>query len=664
VADFSQQRTRFEVLLIARDACNLRAVTDLSAFFGNASPLKKLLPGFQPRAGQAWMAEAVAETLANLDKLVVEAGTGTGKTFAYLLPALLCGRKTIISTGTKALQDQLYHRDLPLIGKAVGRPVTTALLKGRANYLCLQRLDHASDVAGSVIADLDAVRNWRHRTDSGDRAELAEVAEDSPVWPLVTSTADNCLGQKCPAYSKCHVVKARRAAQEADLVVVNHHLLLADLAMKEEGFVEFLPGAEAIILDEAHQIPDLAVQFFGVSLGSRELDKLVDELRAATIAFQQPELQRRIDRLQTAIRAVRSEAPRKEGRYQLAEVGAEITAPLDKLRLALRDLQQATGEMSDASAEIEQLHLQLSGAIERLALLGSDDAWDGLRWLEVNPRSLRFNLTPLDVSGTLNGLIDNGHQAWVFTSATLAIGEDFSHFASRMGLVDVKGLTFPSPYAVEQNGLVYLPPGLPQPSDPDHTAAMLDAVTPLLEMTSGGMFCLFTSHRALSAAKQWFRSRKKRLVGRKLFAQGDSPRDDLLRRFRDSGDAVLLGTGSFWEGVDVRGQALTIVAIDKLPFASPADPLMMARLEFIRRQGGNGFTEHQLPQAALAMKQGAGRLLRDEHDYGVIVLCDPRITAKSYGKTFLKILEPMPSTASLDDVARFLAAHEATGAVA
>ena len=661
---FSHKRLRFAVLLIDRDACNLCAVTDLSAFFGENSPLKKLLPGFQPRAGQAWMAEAVAETLANLDKLVVEAGTGTGKTFAYLLPALLSGRKTIISTGTKALQDQLYHRDLPLIGKAVGRPVTTALLKGRANYLCLQRLDHACDVPVALVDDLDAVSRWRHWTDSGDRAELTEVAEDSPVWPLVTSTAENCLGQKCPEYSQCHVVKARRAAQEADLVVVNHHLLLADLAMKEEGFVEFLPGAEAIILDEAHQIPDLAVQFFGVSLGSRELEKLVDEVRAETISFRQPELQRRIDKLQTAIRALRSESPRKEGRYQLAEVNAEVAAPLDELRLALRELQQATGEISDASAELEQLHLQLTGALERLALLASDDAWDGLRWLEVNPRSLRFNLTPLDVSGTLNGLIDNVHQAWVFTSATLAIGEDFSHFASRMGLVDVKGLTFPSPYSVEQNGLVYLPPGLPQPSDPDHTAAMMEAVTPLLEMTAGGVFCLFTSHRALNAAKKWFRSRNKRLAGRRLLVQGDSPRDDLLRRFRDAGDAVLLGTGSFWEGVDVRGQALTVVAIDKLPFASPADPLMMARLEFIRRQGGNGFTEHQLPQAALAMKQGAGRLLRDEYDYGVIVLCDPRITAKSYGKTFLKILEPMPSTASLDDVARFLAAHEKTGAVA
>jgi ATP-dependent DNA helicase DinG len=639
-------------------------VTDLSEFFGENSPLKTLLPGFQPRAGQAWMAEAVAETIANLDKLVVEAGTGTGKTFAYLLPALQSGRKTIISTGTKALQDQLYHRDLPLIGKAVGRPVTTALLKGRANYLCLERLDHATDVTDTLLDDLSAVREWRYRTSSGDKAELIEVAEDSRIWPLVTSTADNCLGQKCPEYSKCHVVKARRAAQEADLVVVNHHLLLADLAMKEEGFVEFLPGAEAIILDEAHQIPDLAVQFFGISMGSRELERIVDEIRVETIPFQQPELLRRVDALQTAVRVLRAEAPRKEGRYQLEEVMAEIRAPLSALQLALGELSTALAELADASIELEKLHDQLSSALERLSLLSSDDSWDGLRWLEVNPRSLRINLTPLDVSTTLNGLIDNRHQAWIFTSATLAVADDFSHFTSRMGLGGVRGLTFPSPYALEKNGLVYLPPNLPQPSDFGHTDAVIESVVPLLDMTSGGMFCLFTSHRALNSAKKWFASNKRFLGGRKLLAQGSAPRDELLRRFREEGNAVLLGTGSFWEGVDVRGQALSVVAIDKLPFASPADPLLMARLEFIRREGGNGFTQHQLPQAVLAIKQGAGRLLRDQNDYGVIVLCDPRLTSKSYGRMFLKSFEPMPVTNSIDDVAAFLRAHELEGAVA
>ena len=636
----------------------------LPEFFGDNSPLKTMLPGFQPRAGQAWMAEAVSDAIAASDKLVIEAGTGTGKTFAYLLPALLSGRKTIISTGTKALQDQLYHRDLPLIGKAVGRPVSTALLKGRANYLCVHRLEQLDDVAPSLAADYGEVREWRHHTDSGDRAELAAVAEDSPIWPLVTSTAENCLGQHCPRYSECHVVKARRRAQEADLVVVNHHLLLADLAMKESGFVEFLPDAEAVIIDEAHQVPDLAVQFFGVALGSRELSRVVDEIEVATLPYGDAELARRMTRLDTAIKELRLAAPRQEGRHQLDELMPDMRAAFDALASALRDVAQALEVLSDGSADIAKLHEQVIGMTERLALLCSDDSWDGLRWLEVNPRSIRVNLTPLDVSGTLSGLFGGDRQAWIFTSATLAIGDDFSHFTSRMGLGAVPSLTFPSPYALADNGLVYLPPGLPQPSDPGHTDAVMEAVTPLLDLTRGGLFCLFTSHRALGAARKWFRSHKSRLGGRKLLVQGAAPRDDLLRRFRDSGNAVLLGTGSFWEGVDVRGTALTVVAIDKLPFASPADPMMMARLEFIRREGGNGFAGHQLPQAALAMKQGAGRLLRGENDYGVIVLCDPRVTSRSYGKTFLGILEPMGTTDDIRDVEHFFLRHERPGAVA
>ena len=632
---------------------------ELSEYFGPDSPLRDVLPGFQPRAGQSWMAEAVEEAIEGSGQLVVEAGTGTGKTFAYLLPALLSDRKTIISTGTKALQDQLYHRDLPLIGRVVGRPVRTALLKGRANYLCLHRLEAAAQAAAaSVAADLEAVSRWRHATDTGDRAELTEVAEDSAVWPLVTSTADNCLGAECPQYKECHVVRARRAAQEADLVVVNHHLLLADLAMKEEGFVEFLPGADAIILDEAHQIPDLAAQFFGISVGSREVERLLDELEVATLPLRDAALNELLGTSRTALRVLRAEAPRDEGRHELNAVIDQLRTPIKTLSAALKTLLEGISSLTDATADIEKLHEQLWSIVERLGHLSSEESWDGLRWLDVNPRSIRLNLTPLDVADTLSGLINNGGQAWIFTSATLAIGEDFSHFTERTGIPGAAGLTFPSPYALEDNGIVWLPQGLPQPSDAGHTAAMLDAVVPLLDATGGGMFCLFTSHRALNAARRWFRGRRKLLHGRPLLIQGDAPRDDLLRRFREHGNAVLLGTGSFWEGVDVRGPALTVVAIDKLPFASPADPLMMARLDYIRRQGGNGFTGHQLPLAVLALKQGAGRLLRDEADFGVVVLCDPRIDGKSYGKVFLDALAPMPVTRSVDDVRRFLAAHE------
>ena len=626
--------------------------------FGPESPFEPLLKGFQPRDSQIWMAEAVAEAIERRGMLIVEAGTGTGKTFAYLVPALLSGRKTIISTGTKALQDQLYHRDLPLVSKAVGRPVTTALLKGRANYLCLERLEHAEGHERSVKKALAAVREWRHRTTAGDRAELTEVTEDSPVWPLVTSTVDNCLGQKCPFYKECHVVKARRAAQDADLVVVNHHLLLADLAMKEEGFVEFLPGADTVILDEAHQIPDLATQFFGQSVGTRELERLLDELRLASVAVGQAELERRFDELQQAVRDLKLHAPRTAGRHELESLPGEFSVSLRAVRTALAAVGEAITEFSDSSLSLEQLSEQLYTFNERLVSILNDDVWEGLRWIDVNPRSLRLHVTPLDVAPTLQGLYRPGDQTWVFTSATLAIDDDFGHFRERMGLENVRAMSLPSPYPLADRGLIYLPSGLPPPADPGHTKTMLERLAPLLEWTAGGMFCLFTSHRALKAARVWLDSNADAFGARPLMFQGDAPRDDLLRRFREQRNAVLLGTGSFWEGVDVRGPALTIVAIDKLPFASPADPLMIARLEHIKRLGGNGFADHQLPLAALALKQGAGRLLRDPHDFGVVVLCDPRVRSKSYGRTFLACLKPMPTTDDPAEVAAFLTRHE------
>ena len=630
-------------------------MTDVERYFSADSPLGDVLEGFVSREGQALMATVVAEAIENADHLVVEAGTGTGKTFAYLLPALLSGKKTIISTGTKALQDQLYHRDLPTVSKAAGRPVETALLKGRANYLCLQRLEQLTEPARELQDDFNAIAAWRHRTLTGDRAELSDVREDAPIWPLVTSTAENCLGQKCDFYQDCHVVRARRAAQEADLVVVNHHLLLADLAMKEAGFVEFLPGADAVILDEAHQLPDLAVQFFGVHVGTRELERLVDETRLATAPFGQAELNRRVDALATSVHVLRAESPREEGRHELDDVLPLIGEPLRRIGAAVSDLVEALAALADASDEIEKLTEQLVGIGERLALLAEESAWDGLRWLEVNPRSVRLNLTPLDISGKMAALMSAGHQAWIMTSATLAVGEDFSHFTSRLGLRDARCLTFPSPFDLAHNGLIYLPPRLPAPSDSGHTAAVLEALVPVLDLTDGGVFCLFTSHRALNNARAWFRRQRTVLGQRPLLVQGTAPRDDLTRRFRDAGNAVLLGTGSFWEGIDVRGQALTVVLIDKLPFASPGDPLTMARLEYIRREGGNGFMEHQVPQAVLALKQGAGRLLRSEVDYGVVLLGDPRITGKRYGQRFLDSLKPMPATAEFSDVERFFA---------
>lgn len=632
------------------------AASSLGAAFSAESPLAAVLPDYVPRAGQTLMAEAVAEALERREVLVVEAGTGTGKTFAYLLPALFAGLRTIVSTGTRALQDQLFHRDLPLLARAVGRPVETALLKGRANYLCLHRLELAESGAGARAGRaLETVRAWSRRTKSGDRGEVAEIAEDDPVWQQVTSTVDNCLGQRCGFFEECYVVKARRAAQSADMVVVNHHLLLADLAMKEEGFADFLPDAEAFVLDEAHQLPDLATQFFGVSVGSRQLGGLLDEVRVAGLALGGPALRSLIDATETAIARLRAEAPRAPGRYETAALSP---APGWALLAAAAELAEAVAGLEEGSLVLERARERLEQIVERLRILTDVDDEEGLRWVDVGPAGLRLHLTPLDVADRLAGIVAARRAAWVLTSATLAVGEDFGHFLDRSGLAGrAHTVRIESPYDLAGRALVYLPPGLPAPGTPEHTRGLLEATAPLLAATGGGAFYLFTSHRALREAARWCAAHPEALDGRRLLVQGEAPRAELLARFRSDGRAALLGTGTFWEGVDVRGEALTLVVIDKLPFASPSEPLTRARAAWIERRGGNPFTEHQLPQAVLSLKQGAGRLLRHDDDYGAIVLGDPRVSGKPYGRLFLQGLAPMPVTRDADAVRAFFARH-------
>lgn len=639
---------------------------DFRDLFGDDSPLTRSVPGFRPREAQALMAEAVADALGAQAPVVIEAGTGIGKTFAYLIPTLSSGRRAIISTGTRALQDQLFHRDLPTVTRAIGQPVSVALLKGRANYLCLYRLDQAesSATASRYSRELATLRRWRHETRSGDRREAVEIAEDSGVWPLVTSTAENCLGQKCTFFEECFVAKARRTAQKADVVVVNHHLLLADLAMKEEGFADFLPGAEALILDEAHQIPDLATQFFGLAVGTRQIENLLEVITVTTFAIGSSSLREAIGDVSDAIRAVLGGCPKAQGRYEFGGQLGTLHEPVSALRSRLVALSDALESLGGDSAELEALSEQLFDMIGRLTAATSADEEEGLHWLDVSRRSVRFHLTPLDISGRLSALIDMSEAAWVFTSATLAVGEDFSHFLSRIGLGGARTLQFPSPYLLGERSRVYLPPSLPSPSARGYTEAAMEAAAPLLSMTSGGIFFLFTSHRALGLAADWWRERRRILGNRELLVQGEAPRADLLERFRAAGNAVLLGTGTFWEGVDVRGSALTAVVIDKLPFTSPGDPLLMARSEFIRRQGGNPFMDHQLPEAVLAMKQGVGRLIRDHTDYGVVMLCDPRIRTRPYGKLFLDALAPMPAVADIGIVEAFFDGFEGGAGVA
>jgi ATP-dependent DNA helicase DinG len=646
------------------------------------------IPAFAPREAQQRLAAAVAAALERSGTLLAEAGTGTGKTFAYLVPLLLSARKAIVSTGTRALQDQLYHRDLPRVRDALGTGLKTALLKGRANYLCHYRLDRAKGEprfsTREQIGQFQRIVAWSGRTRMGDLAELEALPEDSPLLPMVTSTADNCLGSECPMWSECFVVQARQRAQSADLVVVNHHLLLADLALKQEGFGEILPGAQAFVVDEAHQLPELAAQFFGESLSARPLVELArdaltecKEQPGALAVLQQPV--RELEHATRALRATMEGLPNRGTRdralhWPAFESGLEaVSAAVAALRDALAPLREASPGFDACHARAQENAARLSRwagergtpddgqdpdpeakALAAPAARGRDD---DVRWYELSPRGFRLQRTPLDVSGPLRTHREQSRAAWVFTSATLAVDGSFHHLSTRLGLDDPETLLVPSPFDWPAQALCYLPTRMPQPADRDYTWAVVEAVRPVLQASGGRAFVLFASHRALREAAGLLRE----AGDWPLFVQGEAPRHVLLQRFRESGNGVLLGAASFREGVDVAGEALSVVVIDKLPFAAPDDPVFEARLQAVRRAGGNPFRDEQLPQAVIALKQGVGRLIRTETDRGVLVLCDPRLTQKSYGETFLDSLPPFATTRSVADVEEFFAGPAAKG---
>ena len=634
-------------------------MTSASDLLGPEGPFAREVPGFAPRAVQQAMAAAVEEAIADRQMLVAEAGTGTGKTFAYLVPALMSGKRVIVSTGTKTLQDQLFHRDLPQVRGVLGARLSTALLKGRANYVCLHRLDQAHKegrfTSREQVSQLQAIRAWSQRTLAGDRAELADVAEDSPLWPRVTSTTENCLGADCPMFNDCFVVKARRAAQEADLVVVNHHLLFADLAIKQEGFGEILPGAHAFILDEAHQIPELAGQFFSVTLSARQLSELAGDALAecANVSGALATLQPSIDALSLAIKRLRLALdgfPAK-GAFVQIERDTGVERELAELGAALAALAEALDKHATRSRGLASVGERAAEQSARLAHLTDGDARDAVHWYELSAHGFSFHATPLDIASPLRELRAHSHAAWIFTSATLAVGGQFAHFARQVGLDDPVELRVDSPFDYARQALAYLPRGLPDPAAADYVDRVIDAAVPVLEASNGRAFLLFTSHRALRRAAELLPQR----VPFPLFVQGSAPRNLLLSAFRASGNGVLLGAASFWEGVDVAGDALSVVVIDKLPFAAPDDPVLVARLDALRDAGGNPFTEWQVPNAVIALRQGAGRLIRDVHDRGVLVLCDPRLTTRGYGKLFLASLPPLPRSAELAAVQGFFA---------
>jgi ATP-dependent DNA helicase DinG len=645
---------------------------DLEEIFGPEGPLQRALPDFRFRRQQLRMSERVVQAMSHREALVVEAGTGTGKTFAYLVPALLSGKRVLISTGTRTLQDQLFSKDLPLLSAALGRPARVALLKGRSNYLCRYRLLQAGEqiaLEGTGTRDrtLERVSRWAMTTKSGDLAEIPGLSDSHAIWPQVTSTRDNCLGNRCGEFSRCHVALARRTAMESDVVVVNHHLLLADLALKEDGFGDILGAADAVILDEAHQIPDLATQFFGASFSSRRIENVVRDAQASlmTVGRQSAELVadgwggRVSDALRTVSSALASIAmalPRQPGRYAWNDVPANIEPLVEDLAHALNDLAaqlQAAGEESPFSKSAERVS-ELARTVERIA--GLDDL-DGTRAVEVTQRGYTLSLLPFDVASRFQGLVRSRPCAWIFTSATLSLGEDFTHFTSRLGLAEADTLKIDSPFDYENQSILYLPQGMPDPQNPAYTEAVIDQSLPLIRASQGGAFVLFTSHRALAKAAQLLREKWADETPYTLYVQGEAPRERLLKEFRDDGFGVLLGTTSFWEGVDVKGEALRLVIIEKLPFASPDDPITKARIDHLQATGGNAFRDYQLPEAALALKQGVGRLIRSEEDYGVVVICDPRMVGRNYGRVFVAALPPMPVTREPDEVMRFLRRH-------
>jgi ATP-dependent DNA helicase DinG len=629
---------------------------DFDELFGPRGPLARSLAGFTPRRSQIAMARRVALAIDNRAPLVVEAGTGTGKTFAYLVPALLSGKRVLISTGTRTLQDQLFNKDLPLVAAAIGVPARVALLKGRSNYVCTHRLTQASaqrSLVGSKDRLLARVERWAAITKTGDLAEVPDLGDAHPLWPQITSTRENCLGNRCPDVARCHVVGARRKAVESDIVIVNHHLLLADLALKEDGFGDILGAADAVILDEAHQIPDLATQFFGTRFGSRQVEHLVRDARVElaqaragdTGAQELGELANSLATLAVQIRAT----PRVDWHVADTPLADSARTLEDALRAFARAL-----EDSERGAGLKQCGARALELAGKLATVVQAEEGEGARSVEVTQRGFSLSLLPFDVAPRFAAMANGTRAAWIFTSATLSVGEDFAHFTSRLGLEQAETLAIPSPFDFESQSLLYLPPNLPDPSDARHTNAVMDVAVPLIEASAGGAFVLFTSHRALQRASQLLRDRWAELGEFPLLVQGEAPREQLLRQFRESGNAVLLGTASFWEGVDVRGDALRLVIIEKLPFASPDDALTRARIEHLKSTGGNAFREYQLPEAALALKQGVGRLIRSETDRGVVVICDPRLVDKPYGRVLRASLPPMPVTRVASDAEKFL----------
>lgn len=642
-------------------------MADLDHVFSLQGPLAETIPGYRMRQQQLEMAQAIESAIKHGKQLVAEAGTGTGKTFAYLVPALMSGGKVIISTGTKTLQDQLFTRDLPAVRDALKVPVTVTMLKGRSNYVCHFHLERAIN-EGRFVSREDAnyvqkIRAFAENTSSGDKAELVDVPENATIWPAVTSTRDNCMGQECAYYKDCFVMEARKRALAADIVVVNHHLFFADVMLRDEGVAELLPSANTVIFDEAHQLPEVAGLFFGEDVSTSQLMELARDSHAEFITTAK-------DCLALPEATAALEKAVRDFRLIFAYEGARM--PVQKA-LALKNFESAFDTMQEktkALSAVLETQAERDPALENcwqrgVALMEKLQRWKTaensnlVRWVEVFTQSVQLHATPLSVAEGFGKQLNAQPRSWIFTSATLAVRNDFSHYLAQMGLEQATTGYWSSPFDYDQQALLYVPPGMPEPNSSAYTAAVAAVALPVIQASQGRAFVLCTSLRAMrevhALLKDAFSSNGMEYP---LLIQGESSRTELLERFRKLGNAVLVGSQSFWEGVDVRGEALSAVIIDKLPFAPPDDPVLAARIDKMNTEGKNAFMEYQLPYAVITLKQGAGRLIRDETDRGVLVICDPRLISKPYGRRVWQSLPPFKRTREIADVQTFFTEQE------
>jgi len=639
-------------------------LSSLPEIFSPDGPLARAIGGYRVRDQQVEMAERIAAAIKSCSVFIAEAGTGTGKTFAYLVPALKSGGKVIVSTGTKTLQDQLFNKDLPMVRDALKAPVKIALLKGRANYVCPYHLERAlADgrfLTREDAADARRISVFAKVTHTGDKAECLEVSENSPVWGHATSTRENCLGQDCPDYKDCFVMLARREAMAADLVVVNHHLFFADVMLRDEGMAELLPACNTVIFDEAHQLPEVATLFFGETVSTAQVLDLARDSRAEglTSARDCLDLQSATRELEKVAKDLRLAVGLDSGRLAYGQLLEKPEfAPALKL---LEDEVSGFAAILETQAErSEGLEKCWQRATELLRQIGhwQSNADDGyVRWGEAYTHSLQLNTTPLDVANIFRKQMGGHPRAWIFTSATLAVRGQFHHYCAELGLGEPESACWQSPFDYGKQALLYAPLGMPEPNSMGYTDAVVDAAFPAVKAAGGGAFFLCTSLRAMRRTHELLKARlEDEGLDMPLLIQGEGSKNDLLQRFRHLGNAILVGSQSFWEGVDVRGEALSLVVIDKIPFAPPDDPVLSARIEQMKQQGRNAFIEYQLPRAVINVKQGAGRLIRDEDDTGVLMICDPRLISKPYGRQVWQSLPPMKRTKELNDVLNFFA---------